>query len=229
MIFFERVTKYYKLSNEPALKDISLYIDKGEFVFLIGPSGSGKSTFMRLLLADEVPTFGNIQLSKFDVSNISAKHIPSLRQIVGCVFQDFRLLTKKTVFGNLSFILEITGKRNKEINRIVLNIIDMVGLDGKENRLPNELSGGEQQRLAIARAFINRPLVLIADEPTVNLDSDNIKNIMKILIRINCTGTTVLIATHDYNIVDFMRQRVLELSSGRLIRDEKNGYYKAGD
>ncbi len=225
MITLDRVTKQYKSSARPALDNVSVKIDKGEFVFLIGPSGSGKSTFMQLLLAAEKPTAGDVQVSKFHVNKLPGRHIPGLRQVIGCVFQDFRLLEQKTVFDNVAFALEVIGKRRETINRVVPEVLEMVGLSGKANRLPGELSGGEQQRVAIARAFVNRPLVLLADEPTGNLDPDTSNDIMDLLERINRTGTTVLMATHDYHIVDSMRQRVVELSLGRLVRDEHRGVY----
>ncbi|MGH3563411.1 MAG: cell division ATP-binding protein FtsE [Mycobacterium sp.] len=225
MITLDHVSKQYKSSARPALDNINVKIDKGEFVFLIGPSGSGKSTFMRLLLAEESPTTGDIQVSKFRVNKLSGRHIPSLRQVIGCVFQDFRLLQQKTVFANVAFALEVIGKRSEMISRVVPDVLEMVGLYGKSNRMPAELSGGEQQRVAIARAFVNRPLVLLADEPTGNLDPETSKDIMDLLERINRTGTTVLMATHDYHIVDSMRQRVVELSLGRLVRDEQRGVY----
>jgi len=219
------VSKQYKSSARPALDNVSVRIDKGEFVFLIGPSGSGKSTFMRLLLAEESPTQGDVRVSKFHVNKLPGRHIPSLRQVIGCVFQDFRLLQQKTVFENVAFALEVIGKRPDTINRVVPDVLEMVGLSGKASRLPGELSGGEQQRVAIARAFVNRPLVLLADEPTGNLDPDTSKDIMNLLEQINRTGTTVVMATHDHHIVDSMRQRVVELSLGRLVRDEQRGVY----
>ena len=225
MITLEHVTKQYKSSARPALDDINVKIDKGEFVFLIGPSGSGKSTFMRLLLAAENPTSGDIRVSKFHVNKLRGRNVPKLRQVMGCVFQDFRLLQQKTVYDNVAFALEVIGRRADAINRVVPEVLETVGLSGKANRLPHELSGGEQQRVAIARAYVNRPLVLLADEPTGNLDPDTSKDIMDLLERINRTGTTVLMATHDHHIVDAMRQRVVELSLGRLVRDEQRGVY----
>ena len=225
MITLDHVTKQYKASTRPALDNVSLNIDKGEFVFLIGPSGSGKSTFISLMLAEETPTAGEIQVSKFHVNKLSGRHIPKLRQVIGCVFQDFRLLQQKTVFDNVAFALEVIGKQSDVIKKVVPEVLDMVGLSGKANRMPGELSGGEQQRVAIARAFVNRPLVLLADEPTGNLDPETSREIMDLLDRINRTGTTVLMATHDHHIVDSMRQRVLELSHGRLVRDEQRGVY----
>ena len=228
MITLDHVTKLYKSSARPALDNISVKIDKGEFVFLIGPSGSGKSTFMRLLLAEEVPTEGDIRVSKFHVNKLAGRHVPSLRQVLGCVFQDFRLLQQKTVFENVAFALEVIGKRGDVINRVVPDVLEMVGLSGKASRLPGELSGGEQQRVAIARAFVNRPLVLLADEPTGNLDPETSKDIMDLLERINRTGTTVVMATHDQRIVDAMRRRVVELERGSLVRDEARGSYGVG-
>src|SRR5271165_6137544 len=225
MITLDHVTKQYKSSARPALDNVNVKIDKGEFVFLIGPSGSGKSTFMRLLLAVETPTKGDVRVSKFHVNTLPGRHIPSLRQVIGCVFQDFRLLQQKTVYENVAFALEVIGKRSEVINRVVPDVLEMVGLSGKASRLPHELSGGEQQRVAIARAFVNRPLVLLADEPTGNLDPETSNDIMDLLERINRTGTTVLMATHDHHIVDSMRQRVVELSLGRLVRDEQRGVY----
>ncbi|MCX6482149.1 MAG: cell division ATP-binding protein FtsE [Mycobacterium sp.] len=225
MISLDHVTKQYKASGRPALDNVSVNIDKGEFVFLIGPSGSGKSTFMRLLLGEEMPTAGEVQISKFHVNKLSGRHIPKLRQVIGCVFQDFRLLQQKTVFENVAFALEVIGKQSDVIKKVVPEVLEMVGLSGKAARLPGELSGGEQQRVAIARAFVNRPLVLLADEPTGNLDPETSREIMDLLDRINRTGTTVLMATHDHHIVDSMRQRVVELSLGRLVRDEQRGVY----
>jgi cell division transport system ATP-binding protein len=225
MITLDKVSKQYKSSARPALENINLKIDKGEFVFLIGPSGSGKSTFMRLLLAEEKPTHGDVQVSKFHVNTLPGRHVPSLRQVIGCVFQDFRLLQQKTVFENVAFALEVIGRKPETINRVVPDVLEMVGLSGKANRLPNELSGGEQQRVAVARAFVNRPLVLLADEPTGNLDPETSQDIVDLLERINRTGTTVVMATHDHHIVDSMRQRVVELSLGRMVRDEQRGVY----
>jgi cell division transport system ATP-binding protein len=225
MITLDKVSKQYKTSARPALDNIDVKIDKGEFVFLIGPSGSGKSTFIRLLLAEEKPTKGDIRVSKFHVNTLHGRHVPRLRQVIGCVFQDFRLLQQKTVYDNVAFALEVIGKRSEVIKRVVPDVLEMVGLSGKANRLPHELSGGEQQRVAMARAFVNRPLVLLADEPTGNLDPDTSKGIVDLLERINRTGTTVVMATHDHHIVDSMRQRVVELDMGKLVRDEQQGVY----
>jgi cell division transport system ATP-binding protein len=222
------VTKSYKTSTRPALDDITVDVGKGEFVFIIGPSGSGKSTFMRLLLKEEAPTAGEIRVADFRVDRLPGRKVPKLRQRIGCVFQDFRLLQQKTVFENVAFALEVIGKRRQFIDRTVPEVLDMVGLGGKADRLPTELSGGEQQRVAIARAFVNRPLVLLADEPTGNLDPDTSADIMMLLERINRVGTTVVMATHDNHIVDAMRRRVVELDHGRLVRDEATGVYGVG-
>ncbi|MFY2787073.1 cell division ATP-binding protein FtsE [Rhodococcus sp. KRD162] len=228
MISTSNVSKSYKTSTRPALDKVTVSIDKGEFVFLIGPSGSGKSTFMRLLLKEETPTSGDVHVADFHVNRLAARRVPRLRQSMGCVFQDFRLLQQKTVVENVAFALEVIGKPRSMIKRTVPEVLDLVGLGGKSDRLPNELSGGEQQRVAIARAFVNRPLVLLADEPTGNLDPDTSQDIMLLLERINRTGTTVLMATHDNHIVDSMRRRVVELDNGRVVRDEARGVYGVG-
>ncbi|MEU1544864.1 MULTISPECIES: cell division ATP-binding protein FtsE [Nocardia] len=228
MITMRNVTKSYKTSTRPALDDITVDVGKGEFVFIIGPSGSGKSTFMRLLLKEEAPTAGEIRVADFRVDRLPGRKVPKLRQRIGCVFQDFRLLQQKTVYQNVAFALEVIGKRRQFIDRTVPEVLDMVGLGGKADRLPTELSGGEQQRVAIARAFVNRPLVLLADEPTGNLDPDTSADIMMLLERINRVGTTVVMATHDNHIVDAMRRRVVELDHGRLVRDEATGVYGVG-
>jgi cell division transport system ATP-binding protein len=222
------VTKSYKTSTRPALDNITVDVGKGEFVFIIGPSGSGKSTFMRLLLKEETPTAGEIRVADYRVDRLPGRKVPKLRQRIGCVFQDFRLLQQKTVYQNVAFALEVIGKRRQFIDRTVPEVLDMVGLGGKADRLPTELSGGEQQRVAIARAFVNRPLVLLADEPTGNLDPDTSGDIMMLLERINRIGTTVVMATHDNHIVDAMRRRVVELDHGRLVRDEATGVYGVG-
>lgn len=225
MITLEAVTKTYPKSRRPALDDINVSVDKGEFVFFIGPSGSGKSTFIRLLLREDVPSSGRVHIAGRDLSTIRAWKVPQLRRSIGCVFQDFRLLPTKTAAENVAFALEVIGKTRPVIRRVVPEVLSLVGLEGKENRYPNELSGGEQQRVAIARAFVNRPLVLLADEPTGNLDPDTSIEIMRLLDRINRTGTTVVMVTHDANIVNQMRRRVVELDRGRIIRDQHRGVY----
>ena len=228
VIRLERVTKLYKTSTRPALDRVSVAVDKGEFVFLIGPSGSGKSTFLRLLLREDVPTRGNIFVSDLNVAKLPRRRVPRLRQRIGCVFQDFRLLPNKTVGGNVAFALEVIGKPAATVRKVVPEVLDLVGLDGKADRMPHELSGGEQQRVAIARAFANRPTLLLADEPTGNLDPDTSQDIMLLLERINRTGTTVVMATHDHSIVDSMRRRVVELDLGKVVRDESRGVYGVG-
>ncbi|EEB63250.1 cell division ATP-binding protein FtsE [Corynebacterium amycolatum] len=225
MITFDGVTKSYSTSSRPALDDVSVHIDKGEFVFLIGPSGSGKSTFLRLMVREEKVDSGKLTVADQDLTKISRRNIPKLRQKVGYVFQDFRLLPKKTVYENVAFALQVIGKSKAKIDKAVPETLEMVGLSGKENRYPHELSGGEQQRVAIARAFVNRPLILLADEPTGNLDPSTSGDIMLLLDRINRMGTTVIVSTHDNDAVDSMRRRVLELELGRLVRDDATGVY----
>ncbi len=228
MISLENVSKSYKTSTRPALDGVTVTVDKGEFVFLIGASGSGKSTFLNLLLREDLPTSGEVHVANFHVNKLAGRRVPKLRQRVGCVFQDFRLLQQKSVADNVAFALEVIGKPRGTIKKVVPEVLDLVGLAGKADRLPTELSGGEQQRVAIARAFVNRPLLLLADEPTGNLDPDTSQDIMLLLERINRTGTTVLMATHDNHIVDSMRRRVVELSLGKIVRDEARGVYGVG-
>ncbi|HET7651802.1 MAG TPA: cell division ATP-binding protein FtsE [Acidimicrobiales bacterium] len=224
MIRLDHVTKVYK-GDVVALRDVSLDIQKGEFVFLIGPSGSGKSTFLRLLLREEEPTDGRIWVAGKDIGELNGWKIPYLRRNIGCIFQDFRLLPNKTVYENVAFALEVIGRPRHVIKTQVPQILDLVGLAKKSDNLPSELSGGEQQRVSIARAFVNRPLILLADEPTGNLDPSTSEGIMRLLDRINRTGTTVLMATHDQSIVDRMRRRVIELDRGTLVRDQSRGVY----
>jgi len=228
VIALRNVTKIYPASTRPALDGVSLDIDKGEFVFLIGASGSGKSSVLRLLLREDVPTKGNVIVNGKDIAKLPGRKVPELRRGIGCVFQDFRLLPRKTVFENVAFALEVINKSQRAIARSVPEVLEMVGLQGKAHRYPNELSGGEQQRVAIARAFVNRPLVLLADEPTGNLDPDTSQGIMGLLERINRKGTTVVMATHDNNIVDAMRRRVIELELGHIVRDQNRGVYGIG-
>jgi cell division transport system ATP-binding protein len=228
LIRFEAVSKMYKGAPRPALDDVSVDIEKGEFVFLVGASGSGKSTFLRLVLREEKPTAGNVWVGGKELTRLSSWKVPTLRRQIGCVFQDFRLLPNRTVAGNVAFALEVIGTTEKEIERIVPNVLELVGLEGKEERYPNEISGGEQQRVAIARAFVNKPSVLIADEPTGNLDPETSIGIMKLLDRINKIGTTVVMATHDVAIVDQMRKRVIEIDTGKVVRDQSRGVYGMG-
>lgn len=225
MILFDSVTKLYASQTRPALDEVSLEIEKGEFIFLVGPSGSGKSTFLRLVLREERPTSGQVWVLGKELNRLSNWKIPAMRRQIGTVFQDFRLLPNKTVFENVAFALEVIGKPSSQIKRVVPEVLEVVGLEGKEQRRPDELSGGEQQRVAIARAFVNRPLLLIADEPTGNLDPGTSIGIMKLLDRINKLGTTVVMSTHDAQIVDQMRRRVIELEGGHLVRDQSRGVY----
>jgi cell division transport system ATP-binding protein len=227
MIRFEGVTKQYK-GEVVALRDVSLEVAKGEFVFLVGPSGSGKSTFLKLLLRDEVATEGRVLVAGRDIGRLGSWKIPQLRRNIGCVFQDFKLLPNKTVYENVAFALEVIGRPKHIVRTQVPQILDLVGLSKKADNFPTELSGGEQQRVSIARAFVNRPLILLADEPTGNLDPATTVGIMRLLDRINRTGTTVVMATHDQRIVDAMRRRVLELDHGSLVRDQARGVYGVG-
>ena len=225
MIKFENVTKVYPKSDKPALDNISLEVEKGEFVFLVGLSGSGKSTFLRLVLREEKPTSGSIHVAGKDLKTLSNWKVPQLRRQVGTVFQDFRLLPNKTVSENVAFTLHVLGFSRKEIAREVPEVLELVGLEDKSDRKPGELSGGEQQRVAIARAYVSKPAILIADEPTGNLDPATSVGIMKLLDRINREGTTVVMATHDAGIVDQMRKRVIELEAGHVVRDQARGVY----
>ena len=227
MIRFENVSKIYK-GGVAALHDVSVDIAKGEFVFLVGPSGSGKSTFLKLLLRDEVPSSGKIIVAGRDIGRLGSWKIPHLRRNIGCVFQDYKLLPSKTVYENVAFALEVIGRPRHIIGTQVPQILDLVGLTKKSDNFPTELSGGEQQRVSIARAFVNRPLILLADEPTGNLDPATTVGIMRLLDRINRYGTTVVMATHDQRIVDAMRRRVLELDRGELVRDQARGVYGVG-
>jgi cell division transport system ATP-binding protein len=225
VIEFQNVTKIYPNQNRAALENVDLTIEKGEFVFLVGPSGSGKSSFLRLALREERPSSGRILVAGKDLARLPNYKVPHLRRRIGCVFQDFRLLPNKSVYQNVAFALEVIGKPRRFIRRVVPEVIDLVGLEGKHNRMPNELSGGEQQRVAMARAFVNRPQILLADEPTGNIDPATSIGIMKVLDRINRTGTTVVMATHDAAIVDSMRKRVIELEYGKVVRDQVRGVY----
>ena len=225
MIRFENVSKTYEGQRRAALKNIDVEIAKGEFVFLVGPSGSGKSTFTRLILREYRATAGKIWVAGKDLTKLPNWKIPALRRQIGTVFQDFRLLPGKTVNHNVAFALQVIGKPNGFIRTAVAETLELVGLGNKGQRLPEELSGGEQQRVAIARAFVNRPQILIADEPTGNLDPATSVGIMKLLDRINRSGTTVVMATHDSTIVDQMRKRVIELDDGEIVRDQSKGVY----
>ncbi|MEJ7774572.1 MAG: cell division ATP-binding protein FtsE [Nocardioidaceae bacterium] len=225
MIRFEKVSKAYPGPGTPALDQVSVDVAKGEFVFLVGASGSGKSTALRLVLRESRPTSGRVYVAGKEINRLAGWKVPRLRRQIGTVFQDFRLLPNKTVSENVAFAMQVTGRSRSEIKKNVPETLELVGLGGKGDRLPDELSGGEQQRVAIARAFVNRPMILIADEPTGNLDPASSVGIMKLLDRINRTGTTVVMATHDHGIVDQMRKRVIELDQGRVIRDQARGAY----
>jgi cell division transport system ATP-binding protein len=226
LIRFDHVTKQYPNSDIPALSDVDLVIEDGEFVFLVGSSGSGKSTMIRLLLKEEVSSEGNIEVDSINVGEISSRDLPEFRRGMGVVFQDFRLLPNRTVYENIAFALEVIGADEDEIEQRVPAVLELVSLEGKENRFPNELSGGEQQRVALARAVVNRPKLLLCDEPTGNLDPTTSLGIVKLLDRINRTGTTVVMATHDHAMVDEMRKRTIQLEQGRVIRDELSGSYR---
>lgn len=225
MINFDNVSKQYKNSTTPALDGINLNIEQGDFVFLVGQSGSGKSSLLRLLLKEEKPTSGTVTVDGINVAKLPNRKVPAFRRTMGIVFQDFRLLPGKTVFDNVAFGMEVIGKSKKEIQQRIPAILDLVGLDEKAHRLPSELSGGEQQRVALARAFVNKPKLLLADEPTGNLDPSTSVGIMKLLDRINRTGTTIVMATHDVAIVDQMRKRIVQMENGKIIRDQERGMY----
>ena len=226
VITFDHVTKVYPAQpNKPALNDVSLQIFAGEFVFLVGHSGSGKTTFIRMLIREVKPTQGHIYIADEDLANMRNWRVPYLRRNIGCVFQDFKLLPNKTVFENVAFALEVIGKSRHVIKTQVPEVLRLVGLQDKLNKRPDQLSGGEQQRVSIARAIVNRPPILICDEPTGNLDPQTSRGIMDLLERINRTGTTVVVATHDREMVDNMRRRVIALDRGNLTRDQDRGMY----
>ncbi len=224
MIEFKNVTKIYN-DNTAALKNISLNLKKGEFIFLVGPSGSGKSTFIKLLIKEFEVTSGSILIAGRNICKLKSSRIPHLRRNMGCIFQDFKLLPNKTVYENVAFALDVIGKASYVIKIQVPQVLKLVGLHQKLNSFPHQLSGGEQQRVSIARAFVNRPPILLADEPTGNLDPITSEGIMKLLSRISLIGTTVVMATHDKSVVNSMRRRVVELENGEMIRDQKRGVY----
>jgi cell division transport system ATP-binding protein len=226
MIRFDQVTKLYKGNARPALNAVTLEILRSEFVFLVGASGSGKSSFLRLVLKEENPSKGQIHVLGQNLGQLTSRKVPYFRRNLGVVFQDFRLLPQKNVFDNVAFTLQVIGKSKGFIQEAVPDVLKMVGLAGKTNRLPHELSGGEQQRVAIARAIVNKPAILLADEPTGNLDPSTSAGIMTLLERISQSGTTVIMATHDAGIVDQMQRRVIELVSGQIVRDERQGGYQ---
>lgn len=225
MIRLHNVTKVYD-NTVVALREVNLEVAKGEFVFLVGPSGSGKSTMLRLMMREDKPDTGEVWVAGKHASELPSWKVPHLRRSIGTVFQDFKLLPNKTVYENVSFALEVTGRSRHVVRNQVPQVLKLVGLSNKSDRQPRQLSGGEQQRVSIARAFVNRPLILLADEPTGNLDPATSVGIMRILDRINRTGTTVVMATHDHAIVDAMRRRVVQLDDGRVIRDQRSGGYE---
>jgi cell division transport system ATP-binding protein len=224
MIVFDGVTKVYE-PNVTAVDQVSFVIEKGEFVFIVGASGSGKSTMIRLLLKELEPTSGRIVVGGRDLGRLKRSKVPLLRRNVGCVFQDFKLLQDRTAAENVAYALKVQGEGRNAIRRKVPEVLNLVGLSHKMNSLPDELSGGEQQRVSIARAFVNHPPLLICDEPTGNLDPDTSVGIMQLLYRINRSGTTILMVTHDREMVDKMRKRVIALEEGKLMRDERRGGY----
>ncbi|MEK7542813.1 MAG: cell division ATP-binding protein FtsE [Patescibacteria group bacterium] len=227
MIIFQNVTKEYN-HGTVALDKVSFKVHPGEFVSIVGRSGAGKSTVVKLLIGEEKPEKGQVFFSSYEVNKLKPSELPEYRRRIGVIFQDFRLLSKKTVFENVSFALEVAGRPQREINEFVPQVIEMVGLVGKERNFPAELSGGERQRVAIARAMINRPDLIIADEPTGNLDPLNTWEVIKILLKINEMGSTVLLATHDKEIVNTLGQRVITLDNGQVVRDEEHGRFLIG-
>ncbi len=224
MIEMQDVIKKYS-NGTTAVRNISVKIDKGEFVYVVGPSGAGKSTFIKLMYREEKATSGQLNVAGYDLMNIKNREIPLLRREIGVVFQDYKLLMKQTVYENVAYAMQVIGKKPKEIRKRVMEVLDLVGLKQKVRAFPSELSGGEQQRVAIARAIVNTPKVLIADEPTGNLDPENSWEIMKLLDKINVQGTTIVMATHNSTIVNTIRHRVIAIENGRIIRDQQEGEY----
>jgi cell division transport system ATP-binding protein len=224
MIVLERVSKAYG-SDSIGLDDVSLHIPSGEFVSIVGQSGAGKTTLAKLLMAEEQPSHGRIEIGGWDITRIRPREIPELRRQLGVIFQDYKLLPKKTVYENVSFALEVAGVKSKMIHEIVPQVLNIVGLQEKFNRFPQQLSGGEQQRVVIARALVHRPKVLLADEPTGNLDTLNTQDIMDLLVKINAFGTTVVLVTHNREVVNALRRRVITLKDGKVVSDQKHGKY----
>lgn len=227
MITFENVTMRYARGDAPALQSVDVEIGRGDFVFVVGASGSGKSTLMRLIILEKEATSGRVLVAGKDLSRLPNRKVPALRRQVGTVFQDFRLLSGKTVNQNIAYVLQVLGAKRHTIRQLVPETLELVGLEGKGKRLPHELSGGEQQRVAIARAMVNKPPILLADEPTGNLDPETSQEIVAILDRINRTGTTVVMATHDTTIVNRFRKRVVQLRDGVVVRDQADAEYEA--
>ncbi|MDO8626332.1 MAG: ATP-binding cassette domain-containing protein [Candidatus Magasanikbacteria bacterium] len=225
MIKLEGLNKHYLTGNNPALIDINLQVEPGEFVCIVGQSGAGKTTLVKLLIAEERPTRGKVQIGDWDITNIASNVVPYLRRQIGVIFQDFKLLPKKTVFENVAFALEVAGESGSRIRSVVPQVLGIVGLDNKKYRYPGQLSGGEQQRVVIARSLVHRPKLIIADEPTGNLDSINTAEIIEIFKKINEFGTTVLLVTHNREVVNALRRRVVTLADGRIINDEHQGKY----
>ncbi|OGY97231.1 MAG: cell division ATP-binding protein FtsE [Candidatus Liptonbacteria bacterium GWC1_60_9] len=225
MIVFQNVSKLYGNGRSTALEDVTFKIEPNEFVSLVGRSGAGKSTVIKLLIGEERPSRGRIVFGSYEVNKLKANELPQLRRHIGVVFQDFRLLPNKNAYENVAFALEVAGRVQREIVELVPQVLDMVGLSDRMNNFPHELSGGEKQRVAIARAMIHRPEVIVADEPTGNLDPTNTAEIIKLLLKINELGTTIILATHDKEIINHLERRVITLDGGRVIRDEKKGKY----
>lgn len=224
MLLMSDVSKVYP-SGSTALQDVNIHIDPGEFVFLVGPSGAGKSTFIKMLFREVLPTSGSIYVNGTDILGLTDKEVPFLRRQLGIIFQDYRLLPDRTVYENVAFAMQVIEAPRRKIKRTVMNVLELVGLKDRANAYPNELSGGEQQRIAIARAIVNEPVLIIADEPTGNLDPETSWEIMEIFKEINEAGATIIMATHDKEIVDAMAKRVIAIEKGQIVRDEKNGVY----
>jgi cell division transport system ATP-binding protein len=225
MITLKNVSKYYS-HDSVGLNEVSLHIESGEFVSVVGQSGTGKTTLVKMLIAEEKPTAGSIEIGGWDITKIPMQHIPLLRRQIGVIFQDFKLLPQKTILENVSFALEVAGEKRKRIRQVVPRVLEIVGLSHKHDRFPHQLSGGEQQRVAIARSLVHRPKILVADEPTGNLDSINTQEIIEILKKINEFGTTILLVTHNREIVNQLRRRVVVLHDGRVVSDEREGKYR---
>ena len=225
MVLMENVRKVYDSSNTLALDNVSLTINDGEFVFLVGPSGSGKTTLMKLITGELRPTSGTVIINDYDMSTIKRRKLPKMRRTLGVVFQDYRLIENMTVYDNVAFAMRVVGAPNKEIKKRVPYILELVGLEGREKRMPNELSGGEQQRVAIARALVNSPRMIVADEPTGNLDPARSLELMLLLEKINEMGTTVLVVTHEKELVNAFNKRVITIDSGNMVSDGMEGYY----